>query len=140
MAIVTTAQITTEFITRAEKYINDNFLEVVKRQELGEDYEDTLFKMEGLFQFLVELQGLYNQWTERDIRTMIDYWDSTCDLKTLMGAIPDPYKSYENIPVITTSSTVISVPGGVGLLFKDGNGNIILIEDANIINSFYGLE
>jgi len=140
MATTPIGQIISEFITRAEAYIAFEFLEIVKNQELGDEYETSLYKMESLYSFLIELQGLDNQWTEREIQQFVNYWDDKCKLKSLMGIIPDPYKSYDNPILILKQSTTLEVPSGEGILYKDNNGNISLIENATTIINNYGLE
>lgn len=136
---MTLGQKISEFIIRAETYVATTRFNIAVEQEEGGDYEKDLYRLQDLYAFLVELQTLYNQWTEREILIFIDYWDDECSLKTLQGIVPDPYKYYENATSIITQTTSLVVPDGIGLLYRDVQGNIVVIEDADEIISDYGL-
>ena len=138
--MVTVGQKITEFITRGETYISEKFLLISRNRDSGEEYESTLFKMEGLYMFLVELQGLYNQWTDREILQFIDYWDNECDLKVLQGIIPDPYRNYENQTVIVRQGDTLVVPGGVGFIFRAVDGTLSIIPATSTLTIDYGFD
>lgn len=139
--MATVGQIVTEFIVRGEAYFHKNVPNLLEALDDGEDDALTkLYECQDLFMFLVELQGLYHDWSDRDILIMIDYFDSTYNLKALQSAIPDPYKSYENAAVVIGSETVLlEVPAGNGIL-EQKNGALVLYDNETEINSDYGLE
>lgn len=137
--MTTVGQKTTEFLIRAERYLSETFLKIVQEREDGQEYESMLYQLEDLFSFLVELQSLYNQWSDRDILTFIDYWDDECNLKSIQGAFPDPYKSYDNGPVIIQQTNVIEVPDGAGFIYRTPTGGTALIRPEEKIISDYDL-
>jgi hypothetical protein len=138
--MATIAQKTSEFIIRGETHIAVTYLQILEKMESGEKYLELLYNTEDLFRFLIELQSLSQQWTNREILKFIDYWDNENDLKSLAGSIPDVYNSYTELATIVNITNTVVVPAGVGILYQDVNGVISLKEDATIINSNYGLE
>jgi hypothetical protein len=139
MASVTIGQIVTAFITRGEAYFQKNVPQLFLDIDAGHDnWKARLAKTYTLFQFLVELQGLYHEWTDRDIRIMIDYYDTEFNLKALQSAIPDPYNSYNNAALITNNTTSLEVPAGNGLL-EQIDGVLYLFPNEDTIDSDYGL-
>lgn len=138
--MITTGQKITEFITRAETYVARSYMTVIQNKENGDEYIDLLYRIEDLFRFLIELQSLGNQWSDKTIEQHLDYWDNEANLKTMMGVIPDPYRHYENNAAIIRSTNTLIVPEGEGLLYQNVQGNLELREDADTIISNYNLQ
>ena len=67
-----TGQKISEFIIRGESFIANETINVLNREEDGEDSFDLIKKVEGIFRFLIELQSPSNQWTDRQILKYID--------------------------------------------------------------------
>lgn len=138
--MATVGQITTEFITRGEAYFHKNIGQLLEDLDDGfDDAWDRLAFAHDLYMFLVELQTLYNDWTDREILTMVDYYDSTYNLKALQTAIPDPYRAYENATTVTTQTVLLEAPAGNGLIEKTGD-TLRIFANEDIINSDYGLD